>query len=522
MAHSYAYRRVDAGIMNNSDQTLKLVMPVPEFPWGQWENQVFPEQIKVIPPRTMVKFVVESASDLTGCEGTLYFEVSGPVWQNFVVYWNNPYCGSNTYRQVLQGKSSLVTSNGDKEDDDLAWVVYTFSELAESGSSTATPAAPDVQGGAVTCGTAGQISLPVGTCRLAIPGWTVQHSVEDDGCGMDRYRSQTCDLRQGVSTIFFPSSLAATPKPELATNVLVYYCAEFSADELPWHAARFAADEAQWILVSVHGGLNKDDLDPAAMVTAAKICEALEQHGYKKSIDRLRLACHSRSSYNLVENLRAKNLVADGASPPVFDMSKLERVVSFDSDRNCDLHGKLEGILTKNRMGIVFGFHATLSYPFDPDHPTQNPDGPRRGQKEGWSFPAERTIQLGAGYSKAVKDLKTSVEGLVLLRRLDEVRRKGGTISDVATKLLDGWGEKGDVVPEQALARGAQLPPLGQLNSANIREYCRSKQSALHAAAASQEVHAEARAAGGDYVHRDFAAEFFAEAMTESTPTIEY
>lgn len=507
----YSYRRVSASIRNLSDKTLRLITPPAAFEWGQWLNKEFPEAIRVISPGQSAGFAVESASQSTGCEGTIYFQVSdGAIWS---VYWNNPFIGYNTYKQVLRGVEHGEPADGDEEDDDLAWVVYTYFD--ESTARVLSPPAPKPAevhyGSAIPGEEEVHQSLAGGTCSLPGDGWQWRHSVEMDETGLDRFRGQTCDLVAGVSTIFFPTHDPFTPAKDLPTKVLVYYCAEDCPTELPIHAARFAAQNAGWILVSVNFGENKFNVDPAAMklVTAEEICNSLADHGYKASIDRLRLACHSRSSSVLVETLapttsrlKQNGLVAPGAAAPVVDMAKLERIVSFDSDASSTLYGRIRGVVD---MRIVFGFHGTVS-------------AKNSNHKEGWSLPPDRTVRLNdLGERSGAPGV--SLKGLVRLRALDEIRYFGGWIPDYAIELLDGWSEPGDVTPEQAVSRSALLPPLGTLNSSNIGEYYARKRSVLDQAGSSPLLE-KFLGASRAYVHRDHVAEFFAEAMTEAEPTI--
>ena len=125
MYKDYAYRTVTAWLTNASSLTLKLVTPAAAFESGQWLDGKFPQEIVSIGPGKTVTFTVESARYLTGCEGTLVYEVSSSTWQNWLVHWNNPYCGFNTYRQVLHGRSLPATTHWDHENDDN-WALPDF------------------------------------------------------------------------------------------------------------------------------------------------------------------------------------------------------------------------------------------------------------------------------------------------------------------------------------------------------------------------------------------------------------
>ena len=308
---------------------------------------MIPDQIITIGPGRTVSFTVESAAYLTGCEGTLVYEVSGSSWQNRLIYWNNPYCGHNTYSHVLHGKSLPVTTHWDHENDDEARVVYTFSDpTAPFVAAVAPPPQTAEQGGTVGGAEERHVSLPRVECKvMADPPLLPLHDVEADSDGSDKFAAGTCMLKSKVMC-YFPS----TKPPE--NRVLIYFAAMELDQFVPMMAARAAAEKAGWILFAIDCYPESD----STYLSAEEIVAELHRHRFKGGIDRLRMAAHSRGILRLMVNTsEGKQLVSKSPTGPVVNIASVERVISFDATH---ANSPLAAVLA--RFPGLFGFRADM------------------------------------------------------------------------------------------------------------------------------------------------------------------
>jgi len=165
MLKDYAYRTVDATITNKSGGPLKLVRV--DMPWGRWVDETpMPPELAEIADQATVRFKVETAIYLSGCEGSIVYDVANAPGTQWTIYWDNPYLGQNTYTQTRTPTSTTipdgVVANEDKQDDDLARCTYVCNgaqPAAQAGTQVAGEQ-PPVQ--SATGGTKpAHISLPV-------------------------------------------------------------------------------------------------------------------------------------------------------------------------------------------------------------------------------------------------------------------------------------------------------------------------------------------------------------------------
>jgi hypothetical protein len=495
----YAYRSVTVTIANLSETSLRLVEPAAPFPWGQWLDEKFPEQIRTIASTQRVEFVVESERAMTGCEGTLDFVSSDG--RLFEIHWDNP--GTNHYTQTVNQKKTGPVGNDDANDDDRASVLYSFmDDHLVPREPYVPPPLPGTTGGTSEGEDECHISIPCGSCKLPAPGWRVYHKIERDDDGFDRFRGQTCDLVPGLSVIFVPKS----KPPE--NRVAVFFFADAPYGHLLTHAARAMADLHGWILV----GLDCNErsmgwIENPQTVEAKDICDSLGRHGYDARIDKLRMACHSRASNAMLHTMQMGVLAAyhpanHTASECVVERSAVDRIVSFDSDDGGQLHSRLKKL--KVDMSIVFGSHASIPYESKP------PTG-----KEAWTLPRERTVQLSGAYDNDIKEFSTAFSGLIRLRYIDEALTLHPEVPIPPVVALYGAIEP--------------FPPLGSLSSHNIREFCAQNKAALVDAAHSSEL--LALVDGNDgltgyppltsvFQHHLFVAEFFHEVTSPEAPLV--
>ncbi|MFO0555897.1 MAG: hypothetical protein U0271_46395 [Polyangiaceae bacterium] len=158
MLKDYAYRTVDATITNNSGG--KLTLKKVHMPWGRWidtersgDDQLAtaPAAIKTMEPGASTTVTVETAVYLSGCEATLTWDLEKEPGTTWNIYWDNPYCGANTYKQFRETKAGVI-AGGDPTYKDLheklAKVGYEATGSAKAaGSSDRAGPPPQVQGG---------------------------------------------------------------------------------------------------------------------------------------------------------------------------------------------------------------------------------------------------------------------------------------------------------------------------------------------------------------------------------------
>lgn len=92
-----ALRTVVCTLINESKQH-NLVLEKVELPHGEWSKIGKPPDR--IPFGTQATWGSESFGLFTGTEGTAYYWV-GATGAKLAVYWDNPFCGNNTFTQTL-------------------------------------------------------------------------------------------------------------------------------------------------------------------------------------------------------------------------------------------------------------------------------------------------------------------------------------------------------------------------------------------------------------------------------------
>ncbi len=97
-----ALRSVVCTLINESKQH-NLVLEKVELPHGEWSKTGQPPDR--IPFGTQATWGSESFGIFTGTEGTAYYSV-GATGATLKVYWDNPFCGNNTFTQTLIPPSS--------------------------------------------------------------------------------------------------------------------------------------------------------------------------------------------------------------------------------------------------------------------------------------------------------------------------------------------------------------------------------------------------------------------------------
>lgn len=467
-------------LKNNTSQSMML--QTRELPHGEWSKVGSHEQLppNVLGPNKSWLWGSQSNGLWTGTAGILTYRCDDG--SKFELKWENPFCGDNE-ATMLPARAGNLSCTTTITQGSHASVVFTLEEKLEK------PASPTPVSQGPTQTDSGTIVAPTGQttpaspalpCMIPAQGWYVFRAIEasaarnEDGTVMDAFASATCKPEDRIA-FYLPS----TEQPE--NRVHVFY-SPFAVDNaLATHAGRAASEAAGWILVA----LNTDPESDPTQITAELICNHLKVHGWKRrTIDRLRFSAHSRGILKLYTNVNAGNLVSAKPTGDVFDLAKVERVVSLDASH---LNMPVGSALALFPAEIGFAFRATAN--------------------TSWTA-GGRTVDL---FTNAGTLLRT----LLAIRCLTDAPRLR------PTRTIDP-----DVMSVVSMM---DLPPIGSLSSYNYMDYITKLGGILADPAIvamtptmnSARIEKEAwETTDPHFVHNFFAADFFHEVTSDTAPKL--